>query len=108
MTAERSPFLFLGLVSLVTTLSLSSGCAVPPRIGLAEGEAPPRLVMIDGVAGWDNPAAFGPVPRDLQATGDAICATINKRWKTYHAKGYHSKAQDLDGATLERGGYYCE
>lgn len=108
MTAERSPFLFLGVVSLVTTLSLTSGCSWPLRVGLVEGEAPPRLVKIDGVVGWDNPSAFGPVPKGLQTTGDSICATINTRWKTYHATGYHSKAQDLNGVPFERGGYYCE
>lgn len=108
MTVQRSPFGFLGVVSLVTTVSLSSGCAWPLKPGAFEGEAPPRLVSIEGKVGWDNPSAFGPVPTELQSTGDSICATINTRWKTYHAHGYHSKAQDLDGATFDRGGYYCE
>jgi hypothetical protein len=108
MTIQRSPFGFLVMVSLVTTVSLSSGCSWPLKPGAFEGAAPPRLVTIEGVVGWDNPSAFGPVPSELQATGDSICATINTRWKTYHAQGYHSKAQDLDGTTFDRGGYYCE
>lgn len=108
MSAVRAPYVFLGVVSLVTTLSLSSGCSMPLRVGTEEGVAPPRLVTIDGKVGWDNPSAFGPVPSSLRETGESICATINTRWKTYHATGYHSKAQDLDGTTFDRGGYYCE
>lgn len=108
ISAGRAPYVFLGVVSLLTTISLSSGCAMPLSVGTEEGVAPPQLVRIDGAVGWDNPSAFGPVPSSLQETGDAICSTINTRWKTYHATGYHSKAQDLDGAPLDRGRYYCE
>ena len=109
MTIQRSPFGFLVVVSLVTTVSLSSGCSWPLKPGAFEGAAPPRLVTIDGVVGWDNPSAFGPVPTELRETGDAICATVHTRWKyKLRATGYHSRAQDLDGATFDRGGYYCE
>jgi hypothetical protein len=48
------------------------------------------------------------VPAELQATGDAICSSMNTRWRTFRATGYHSRAQDINGETFEKGAYYCE
>lgn len=78
------------------------------RPGLVQGEAPPRLVKIDGKIVWDNPAAFGPVPALFKDGGEKVCAGLNTRWRRYHATGYHAHAQMLDGTPFWAGGFYCE
>ena len=99
---------FFRFVSMLTIWFWVGGCALALRPGPFEGAAPPRLITLDGKAGWDNPAAFGPVPAELQATGDAVCSSMNTRWRTFHATGYHSRAQDINGEAFAKGAYYCE
>lgn len=108
MKRGRSRCRFSQFVSMLTIPILVAGCSIPFRPGLVEGAAPPRLITLDGKAGWDNPGAFGPVPVELQATGNEVCASLNTRWRTYRATGYHSRAQDIDGNTFPRGAYFCE
>lgn len=105
---ERTFPFSLRAIFFVTVLAVVPACSWPLRPGVVEGAAPPRMITIDGNAGWDNPAAFGAVPPELQATGDEVCAAMNTRWRTYRATGYHSRAQMPDGTTFDRGGYYCE
>jgi hypothetical protein len=99
---------FSQIVSMLTIPVFLLGCSIPFRPGLVEGAAPPRLITIDGKAGWDNPGAFGPVPAELQATGDEVCSSLNAGWRTYRATGYHSRAQDVDGNAFPRGAYFCK
>ena len=99
---------FCRVVSLLAIWVGVVGCTLALRPGAFEGAAPPRLITLDGKAGWDNPAAFGPVPAELQATGDAICSSMNTRWRRFHATGYHSRAQDINGEPFAKGAYYCE
>lgn len=88
--------------------ALLAGCATPLTPGTVEGVAPPRLITIDGKAAWDNPAAFGPVPETLAATGEAVCSSLNTRWRSYRARGYHSRALDPYGNPFPRGAFYCQ
>ena len=99
---------FWKFVSMLTIPVLLAACSTPFRPGIVEGAAPPRLITIDGKAGWDNPGAFGPVPAELQSTANEVGASINTRWRNYRATGYHSRAQDVDGSAFPRGAYYCE
>ena len=70
-------------------------------------ELPPKLIQRDGFKVWDNPRAFGPVPNELVATGEKVCATMNTGTERYLPKGYHPKALDSEGIEFLGGGYYC-
>ncbi len=70
-------------------------------------EVPPKLILRDGFKVWDNPRAFGPVPKELVATGEKVCATMNMGAERYLPKGYHPKALDYEGIEFLGGGYYC-
>ena len=74
------------------------------RPGDEPGKVPPRLERTgeDGLR-WDNPAAFGPVPADLQAKGNGICREVGFA----RATGYHPQARELDGSIIKGGGYFC-
>lgn len=95
------------------------GCS---SVGTAPADNPPQMVsfatnpkdnkevkvrMWNGSTmretGWDKPAAFGPVPTNLQATGDALC----KQAQYQRAIGYHPQAKDLTGQPILGGGYLC-
>ena len=80
------------------------GTREDPRPGDEPGKVPPRLAR----AGerdliWDNPAAFGPVPAELQAKGNGICRAVGFE----RAMGYHPQARELDGTIIKGGGYFC-
>jgi hypothetical protein len=105
MTKNITRIISIGIATLLL------GCA---GVGSAPDEKnPPQLVdtafrkgwdskNLENVA-WDRPSAFGPVPANLQATGDEICR--KGRWE--RAIGYHPKALDLEGKPIPDGGYYC-
>ncbi len=99
---------FCRVVSLPTIWFGVAACMLALRPGAFEGAAPPRLITLDSKAGWDNPAAFGPAPAELQATGDAICSSMNTRWGRFDATVYHLRAQDINGELFGIGAYYCE
>ena len=92
-------------VALAFVAVLFAGCAAMP--GDREGATPPKLVTTGEGAAWDNPGAFGPVPAAKAAAGAKVCETLNTKDAKYVAKGYHSKALDLNGKTFADGGYYC-
>jgi len=85
---------------------LLTACAYP-SIGDKQGDVPPRIVQRGEYKTWDNPGAFGPVPRELQAMGDKICSSLNTDKVKHRALGYHAKAEDLQGKPFVGGGYYC-
>lgn len=97
----------LAAVMLAAAVLVAS-CTTPLRPSATEATAPPRLITLDGKAAWDNPAAFGPVPEELLATATAVCSALNTRWRTYRARGYHSRALDPYGNPFPRGAFYCE
>lgn len=79
-----------------------------PTVGSKPSDTPPRLVnskVRQGVE-WDNLAAFGPVPANLQKEGDAICSQDTFIFKS-KAIGYHPKALDKAGKPIDGGGYAC-
>ena len=89
------------LVSLVAS-ALTACVVVGP--GDKADTIPPRLVKKNNnELAWDRPNAFGPVPSELQATGNEICKNIGSE----KATGYHPKAEDINGKALPAGGYYC-
>jgi hypothetical protein len=74
------------------------------KTGDKPAEKAPHLTRLDGMLGWDRPAAFGAVPQALQARGDAVCANAGR---TLHAIGYHPAALDEKGQPIPGGGYFC-
>ncbi|WP_295393053.1 hypothetical protein [uncultured Thiodictyon sp.] len=67
------------------------------------GPIPPRIILGKDGRVWDNPAAFGSVPKDLKAKGDAVC----RKDRFERATGYHPRARDLNGRPIPGGGYFC-
>ncbi len=53
---------------------------------------------------WDKSAGFGPVPKNLQAIGDAECQKV----KFDRAVGYSKRTLNPDGKTFEKGGFMCQ
>ena len=53
---------------------------------------------------WQNASAFGPVPKELQAAGDAQCGSLCAGMV---ARGFHPKAKNIDGSVIPDGGYFC-
>lgn len=79
-------------------------------IGSKPGDTPPQLVTKptdQKILAWDNPSAFGPVPDELAAKGEAVCASLDHDDLHFKAIGYHPLAKDRDGHTLPQGGYFC-
>lgn len=99
-------------VALVSLLSVSvlASCALTPSIGEKPAEVPPQLKVNDKDPKkntWDKPSAFGPVPAELAASGEKVCATLNTEDMQFKAIGYHPKAKNVDGSTFPSGGYFC-
>jgi hypothetical protein len=92
--------------TLMSSLVLSA-CATYPSVGTSEGATPPRIVNKDGLMMWDNPGYFGPVPAEQMALGKQICSTLDTKDVKHEARGYHAKAQDIEGKTLPKGGFFC-
>lgn len=101
---------FKVLVCAAAMAAISAGSAMAQGSGTPgkkQGDAPPRLTMKDGFRVWDNPAAFGPVPKELMETGRKVCATMNSGKDVFEPTGYHARALDQDGNEFQGGGYYC-
>ena len=79
-----------------------TSCAVTP--GMKEADVPPKMVKVDNQLTWNDPSAFGPVPQDKVASGNAICQSTGFA----SATGYHRNAQDINGKPFPNGGYFCE
>ncbi len=96
-------------ISAAVLAVTAAGCTT--MIGDKPSDVPPRLAGDPDKASshiWDRPEAFGPVPADLVAKGNSICATMNTGDKKYQAVGYHPKAIGIDGRAIPGGGYFCE
>lgn len=64
----------------------------------------PRLVIINGVLGWDRPSAFGLVPKAMKSNGQQICARAGNNLE---AIAYHPTARDVQNNLIEGGGFFC-
>jgi hypothetical protein len=76
----------------------------PKNHGDAPHSIPPRLQMMDGVLGWDRPAAFGKVPNDLKQRATSVCERFDKNTI---AIAYHPGAQAENGQVIAGGGFLC-
>lgn len=93
-------------------LALLAGCASAPMMGAQPADTPPKLVPTDKkdpatgklLLDWDQPGAFGKVSGPLKALGDGACMSARV---DLEALGYHPKARDEKGETMNGGGFYC-
>src|SRR5690348_2926862 len=96
-------------LAVAATIGLAACAQMKP--GAVASDVPPRLVSngtgVSSVGGlsWDRPEAFGPVPADQLARGQASCNKLGEGWKP---TGYHPRAQNADGTPARGGGFYCE
>lgn len=93
--------------AVICVAALAAGCVALPGPGAQEGSTPPKLVMKNDSKTWDDPRSFGPVPLALSTAAANVCSSLNTKEAKFVAKGYHSKAQDMDGKSFTGGGYYC-
>lgn len=106
MSLKTNNVLFVAL----SAIGILSGCAAGPMVGSKPGDVPPRIVVDPAdhkTLTWDHPGAFGPVPAELAAKGQAVCATLDTKDARFQAIGYHPLAKDLEGKTFPAGGYFC-
>jgi len=96
MRSKKTPTVLACMIPLLV------GCAtcVP---GDTPGPVPPRIVAGDDGRVWDHPSAFGKVPSELQAEGDAFCRGNDLK----RAIGYHPDARDFNGNRFPKGGFFC-
>lgn len=104
--ARSSLLCALAMVFLSVNLVACSTVIPPaPAMGAAPSATAPRMIKdTKGRIIWDHPEAFGPVPPALQSFGNSSCASLEP---SLVAIGYHPKAQNLDGTTMQGGGFYC-
>ena len=76
-------------------------------LGSAPGKDAPQLIMRDGIRVWNNPGAFGPVPKDQYERGVKVCSAMTTREATFVPIGYHPKAKDNQGDEYQGGGFFC-
>jgi len=106
---------FLATVGITALLSIfQSGCATnslnisKDSIGAqADVANPPKLINDPSdpkQLAWDRPGAFGPVPSELQISGQKICSKLGK---DIVPLGYNPKALDANGAAIKGGGFLC-
>jgi len=106
-TVVVSSGLLLSACKPATDSSKAPAPAVSNGPGAVQAEVAPRLIMRDGFKVWDNPGAFGPVPAELLATGQQVCATMDTPDLKHEPTGYHAKALDVEGVEFQGGGYFC-
>ena len=94
------------IIALLLPIALLTACAAP-SIGDKQADVPPRIIIKDDVRTWDKPGAFGPVPAELQAQGQKVCETLDTDKTKHEPRGYHAKAENLDGQAFVGGGFYC-
>ena len=106
---------FLATVGITALLSIfQSGCTTnslnisKDSIGAqADVANPPKLINDPSdpkQLAWDRPSAFGPVPSELQISGQKICSKLGK---DIVPLGYNPKALDANGAAIKGGGFLC-
>lgn len=93
------------LIATMSVLTLFAGCTtVPGGPSDKAADTPPQIVTNkDQQNVWNNPTAFGPVPKEFQAVGDQICQASGFT----RATGYHPKAKDVNGNPIPIGGFFC-
>ena len=72
--------------------------------GYAWLEQAPRLQLVNGMKGWDRPAAFGQVPGGLTAHGQTVCDAMSPGMRPI---GFHPEALDVSGKKIIGGGFLC-
>ena len=91
-SSPPQPWPGLPALAVLTALTLG-GCTGGALVSSAPADTPPQLVKLGArdaqgreYLTWDRPAAFGPVPADLQAAGDLSCmqGQIEMRAAGYH------------------------
>ncbi|MDT7526364.1 MULTISPECIES: hypothetical protein [Idiomarinaceae] len=95
------------VVFAVVSLFVSGCMTTGPNIGKAPGATPPQIVADaenPSARVWDDLSAFGPVPANLETQGQEVCSTLGAG---YYAAGYHPRAKDFNGTTIEGGGFLC-
>lgn len=98
------------LFAVLGSVWLVAGCTT---VGNTPDQNPPKMVASENARGWDNgrsvevlwdrSAAFGVVPANLQANGNAVCQAGGFA----RAVGYHPAAIGLNGKAVKGGGYLC-
>lgn len=78
-------------------------CQPQPLQALADSQAP-KVVMVDGVASWDRPGAFMPLPVALQEVAEQECRSNNPQLKPL---GYHPQPLDAQGKPMSKPGFLC-
>lgn len=86
-----------------TTPSGGFYCQPQPSQTLAD-RRPPRVVMVDGVASWDRPGAFLPLPAAMQEAAEKECHLNNPQLKPL---GYHPQPLDAQGKPMSKPGFLC-
>jgi hypothetical protein len=94
---------------LVATVGfvIAGQAAAQHGLGSTPGKDAPQLIMRDGVRVWNNPGAFGPVPKDQYDRGVKVCSAMNTREASFVPIGYHPKAMDNQGVEYQGGGFFC-
>lgn len=97
------------LAILVATVGfvMAGQAAAQHGLGSTPGKDAPQLIMRDGVRVWNNPGAFGPVPKDQYDRGIKVCSAMNTREASFVPIGYHPKAKDNQGVEYQGGGFFC-
>lgn len=90
-------------MSHIKHFSISILMASVASVVFAQSSSPQLLVNKDKRAAWDNTQQFGPVPENLQKTGDEEC----KKADYDRAVGFTKQGQNSDGKTYEKGAFLC-
>jgi hypothetical protein len=105
---------FCGRLILLTLCAAAlAGCVSSAFVvGDSYGEPPPQVVYMgaEDAQGkpyltWHRSWAFGPVPSELQSSGDMSCMKLGY---SLRAVAYHPRALDLNGQATPGGGFFCQ
>ena len=92
----------------MTLTGLLAGCVGTFGPGSsADLNNPPKIVRDtnnNNLPIWDRPGAFGPVPAEKQAQGNATCTAADP---DLYAAGYNKLAKREDGSLFPDGGFLC-
>lgn len=98
------------VIALSLAIATLAGCAYSPPIGSEPAATPPRIVTDKNDPKkliWDNPGAFGPVPASEMARGEKACSSMDTAEQKFYPKGYHPKAENVQGQPFQGGGFFC-
>lgn len=108
-----SPFHLGQSFLLILSATALSGCVSTAFVvGDRYGEPPPQVSYMgaNDLKGqpyltWHRSWAFGPVPAELQSSGDMSCMKLSN---SLRAVAYHPRALDLNGQATPGGGFFCQ